>query len=126
MKRFKGFLAGLLTVLLLAAGLGLWIALPWPAVLAVAWMMFIIAAFSNGANLTDGLDGLLTGAATMVFAAYVIVNIWQLNQYCGWSSAGRWGSRPGRRCRSTSPSAAPTRRRSSVPRRSSAAAHASS
>ena len=34
--RFKGFLAGLLTVLLLAALLGTWIVLPWFAVLAVA------------------------------------------------------------------------------------------
>ena len=35
MKRFKGFLAGLLTIVLLAAGLGLWIALPWFAVLGI-------------------------------------------------------------------------------------------
>lgn len=65
--------------------------LPWftlPTVVAIGWMMFIIAAFSNGTNLTDGADGLLTGAATMVFAAYAIMNIWQLTQYCGWSSAG--------------------------------------
>ena len=65
--------------------------LPWftlPTVVAIAWMMFIIAAFSNGANLTDGLDGLLTGAAAMVFSAYALVNIWQLNQYCGWASVG--------------------------------------
>ena len=34
-------------------------------------------------NLTDGLDGLATGACTMVFAAYMIVNIWQSNQFCG-------------------------------------------
>ena len=36
MKRFKGFLAGLLTVLLLAALLGAWIVLPWFAVLGLA------------------------------------------------------------------------------------------
>ena len=35
MKRLKGFFAGLATVLLLAIGLGLWIALPWFAVLAL-------------------------------------------------------------------------------------------
>jgi phospho-N-acetylmuramoyl-pentapeptide-transferase len=33
-------------------------------------------------NLTDGLDGLATGSATMVFAAYALVNIWQFNQWC--------------------------------------------
>ena len=36
MKRFKGVLSGLLTVALLAAGLGAWIVLPWFAVLALA------------------------------------------------------------------------------------------
>ena len=60
-----------------------------PLVFAVVWIVFIIAAFSNGTNLTDGLDGLLTGAATMVFLAYAIVNVWQMQQWCGrLSSAG--------------------------------------
>ena len=34
-------------------------------------------------NLTDGLDGLATGACVMVFGAYMLVNIWQNNQSCG-------------------------------------------
>ena len=33
-------------------------------------------------NLTDGLDGLATGACVMVFGAYMLVNIWQNNQFC--------------------------------------------
>ena len=33
-------------------------------------------------NLTDGLDGLATGASMMVFGAYTLVNIWQNNQCC--------------------------------------------
>ncbi|MBI4901283.1 MAG: phospho-N-acetylmuramoyl-pentapeptide-transferase [Actinobacteria bacterium] len=57
-----------------------------PAAIAVVWMMFIIASFSNGSNLTDGLDGLLSGVATMVFAAYVILNVWQSGQWCGRAS----------------------------------------
>jgi phospho-N-acetylmuramoyl-pentapeptide-transferase len=57
-----------------------------PAAIAVIWMMFIIASFSNGSNLTDGLDGLLSGVATMVFAAYVILNVWQSGQWCGRAS----------------------------------------
>ena len=61
-------------------------ALALPVVIAIAWMMFIIAAFSNGTNLTDGLDGLLTGSATMVFAVYALMNVWQSNQYCGRAS----------------------------------------
>ncbi|MDR0417230.1 MAG: phospho-N-acetylmuramoyl-pentapeptide-transferase, partial [Propionibacteriaceae bacterium] len=44
---------------------------------------FIIAAYAHGTNLTDGLDGLLTGSATMAFLAYGLVNLWQVNQYCG-------------------------------------------
>jgi phospho-N-acetylmuramoyl-pentapeptide-transferase len=58
-----------------------WLALP--AVLAVLLIWLIIVATSNGVNLTDGLDGLATGACTMVFAAYMVVNIWQSNQFCG-------------------------------------------
>ncbi|MCL2735337.1 MAG: phospho-N-acetylmuramoyl-pentapeptide-transferase [Propionibacteriaceae bacterium] len=58
-----------------------WISLP--VIVAVVWMVFLIVGFSNGTNLTDGLDGLLTGSATMVFIAYALVNLWQYNQYCG-------------------------------------------
>ncbi len=53
-----------------------------PVFLAVLWVIFIIAALSNGVNLADGLDGLATGLSTMVFAAYALVNIWQNNQSC--------------------------------------------
>lgn len=65
--------------------------LPWfqlPTWLAVIWIVFIVASWSNAANLTDGLDGLATGAAAMVFAAYAMVNIWQYNQSCAWADAG--------------------------------------
>ncbi|MDR1767308.1 MAG: phospho-N-acetylmuramoyl-pentapeptide-transferase [Propionibacteriaceae bacterium] len=62
-----------------------WLALPiW---LAVVWIVFIVAAWSNAVNLTDGLDGLAAGASAMVFAAYGIVNIWQYNQNCRMASA---------------------------------------
>jgi phospho-N-acetylmuramoyl-pentapeptide-transferase len=53
-----------------------------PLFLAIIWVVFIIAAMSNGVNLSDGLDGLSTGLSTMVFAAYALVNIWQNNQSC--------------------------------------------
>ena len=56
--------------------------LPLPMVVAVIWMAFLICGFSNGANLTDGLDGLLTGSAAMVFLAYSLINIWQSGQFC--------------------------------------------
>jgi len=55
--------------------------LPVVVVLALIWLM--VTATSNATNLTDGLDGLLTGASAMVFGAYTLVNIWQNNQRCG-------------------------------------------
>ncbi|CAI9419764.1 phospho-N-acetylmuramoyl-pentapeptide-transferase [Nocardioides sp. T2.26MG-1] len=58
-----------------------WITLPTVVVVVLIWL--IVAATSNGVNLTDGLDGLATGASVMVFGAYMLVNIWQNNQWCG-------------------------------------------
>jgi phospho-N-acetylmuramoyl-pentapeptide-transferase len=53
-----------------------------PAVLFVIWALIIVSAASNGVNLTDGLDGLATGASVMVFGAYMLIGIWQFNQNC--------------------------------------------
>ncbi|MGW7680567.1 phospho-N-acetylmuramoyl-pentapeptide-transferase [Kribbella sp. NPDC054772] len=58
----------------------IWIKLPLVVVLLLIW--FIVAATSNGANLTDGADGLLAGSSALIFGAYTIVNIWQNNQLC--------------------------------------------
>ena len=51
-------------------------------VLFVIWANIMISATSNGVNLTDGLDGLATGASTMVFGAYLLISIWTFNQNC--------------------------------------------
>jgi phospho-N-acetylmuramoyl-pentapeptide-transferase len=56
-----------------------------PLALLVVWVLLMIAGASNGVNLTDGLDGLATGAAAMVFGAYVVINIWQSNQNCSFN-----------------------------------------
>jgi phospho-N-acetylmuramoyl-pentapeptide-transferase len=53
-----------------------------PTFLVILFIWGIVAGFSNGMNLTDGLDGLATGASVMVFGAYTLVNIWQRNQFC--------------------------------------------
>jgi phospho-N-acetylmuramoyl-pentapeptide-transferase len=53
-----------------------------PAVLFVIWALIIISGASNAVNLTDGLDGLATGASVMVFGAYTLIGIWQFNQSC--------------------------------------------
>ncbi|MCG2798808.1 MAG: phospho-N-acetylmuramoyl-pentapeptide-transferase [Cellulomonas sp.] len=50
--------------------------------LFVLWANFLITAWSNAVNLTDGLDGLATGASLIVFGAYVLVGVWQSNQTC--------------------------------------------
>jgi phospho-N-acetylmuramoyl-pentapeptide-transferase len=51
-------------------------------ILFVIWANFLITAWSNAVNLTDGLDGLATGVSLIVFGSYVLVGIWQLNQSC--------------------------------------------
>jgi phospho-N-acetylmuramoyl-pentapeptide-transferase len=51
-------------------------------VLFVVWAYLMIAATSNGVNLTDGLDGLAVGTSVMVFASYVLIGIWQFGQNC--------------------------------------------
>jgi phospho-N-acetylmuramoyl-pentapeptide-transferase len=50
--------------------------------LFVVWALLLIAATSNGVNLTDGLDGLAAGPAAMVLGAYVIIGNWQLRNSC--------------------------------------------
>lgn len=52
-------------------------------VLFVIWSNLIIAGTTNGVNLTDGLDGLATGAAILVFGAYTLIGLWQSSQGCG-------------------------------------------
>jgi phospho-N-acetylmuramoyl-pentapeptide-transferase len=48
----------------------------------VLWVVLLIAGWSNAVNLTDGLDGLATGAAILVLAAYILIGIWQLKNDC--------------------------------------------
>jgi phospho-N-acetylmuramoyl-pentapeptide-transferase len=53
-----------------------------PAIVAVLLFWVMVTGTSNAVNLTDGLDGLATGACVMVFGAFMFVNIWQNNQNC--------------------------------------------
>jgi phospho-N-acetylmuramoyl-pentapeptide-transferase len=48
----------------------------------VVWVIIMVGAASNGVNLTDGLDGLATGATTLVLAGYVIIGTWQYREDC--------------------------------------------
>lgn len=53
-----------------------------PLGIFLAWVWFLVTATTNGVNLTDGLDGLVSGAATMTFAAYTLMSVWQFGQRC--------------------------------------------
>jgi phospho-N-acetylmuramoyl-pentapeptide-transferase len=43
----------------------------------IIWAVLIITGTSNAVNITDGLDGLAAGAATLVFAAFTLIAFWQ-------------------------------------------------
>jgi phospho-N-acetylmuramoyl-pentapeptide-transferase len=43
----------------------------------VIWVVIIVAGTANAVNLTDGLDGLASGATMPVLAAYVLIGVWQ-------------------------------------------------
>ncbi len=48
----------------------------------ILWANFLITAWSNAVNLTDGLDGLATGVSAIVFAAYTFITLWETYQSC--------------------------------------------
>jgi len=50
---------------------------------SVMVFVFVITAMSNGVNLTDGLDGLATGASVLVLGAYALIGFWQYRHWCG-------------------------------------------
>ena len=50
--------------------------------LLIIWIIFLVLGSSNGVNLTDGLDGLASGAAIMTFLAFVVIGVWEFGQSC--------------------------------------------
>ena len=53
-------------------------------VTTVGWFVIavlIVIGSSNGVNLTDGMDGLAAGSATLVFLAFTIVCFWQFRHF---------------------------------------------
>lgn len=50
-------------------GLGVWSLGIWYMLFAIIWLV----GFSNAVNLTDGLDGLVAGQATIAFGAYAVI-----------------------------------------------------
>ena len=52
----------------------------------VVWIVLMVMSASNGVNLTDGLDGLATGASIMTFLAFVLIGVWEFGQSCAINS----------------------------------------
>ena len=51
-------------------------------VVVIIWVIIMVLGTSNGVNLTDGLDGLATGAAVMVFTSFILIGLWEFGQSC--------------------------------------------
>jgi phospho-N-acetylmuramoyl-pentapeptide-transferase len=92
--RKRGKMAGLLVVSSVFA----YLALDWvnvttnlsftrptgPDLTTVGWFVLavlVVTASSNGVNLTDGMDGLAAGSATLVFLAFTIIGFWQFRHF---------------------------------------------
>lgn len=56
-------------------------------VLVVIWVALMVMATSNGVNLTDGLDGLASGASVMTFLAFVLIGVWEFGESCAITSS---------------------------------------
>ncbi len=48
-----------------------------PRIAFAVWVVFLIAAESNGVNFADGLDGLASGSAAMGFFVFTIIAFWE-------------------------------------------------
>ncbi|MFT4123477.1 MAG: phospho-N-acetylmuramoyl-pentapeptide-transferase [Microbacteriaceae bacterium] len=51
-------------------------------ILFLLWVNVIVVSASNGVNVTDGLDGLATGATILALTGYIVICFWQFNQWC--------------------------------------------
>jgi len=49
---------------------------------AVILFVLVVMSSTNGVNLTDGLDGLASGASVAVMAAYMLISFWQYRHWC--------------------------------------------
>lgn len=57
-------------------------------ILFVLWILVMNVSASNAVNVTDGLDGLATGAVILSTIGYAFVAFWQFNQSCFTATAG--------------------------------------
>ena len=59
--------------------------------LVIIWIALMVTATSNGVNLTDGLDGLASGASVMTFLAFILIGVWEFGQSCAISISATAG-----------------------------------
>jgi phospho-N-acetylmuramoyl-pentapeptide-transferase len=52
------------------------------AILVIVWVALMVTATSNGVNLTDGLDGLASGASVLTFISFILIGVWEFGQSC--------------------------------------------
>ncbi len=52
------------------------------AVFVIVWVALMVTATSNGVNLTDGLDGLASGASVLTFISFILIGVWEFGQSC--------------------------------------------
>ncbi|MFE6857310.1 phospho-N-acetylmuramoyl-pentapeptide-transferase [Nocardia sp. NPDC057668] len=67
--------------------------LPWLSLITPVFLLlvvFLVVAWSNAVNITDGLDGLAAGAMGLTLGAYVLITFWQYTNACT--------TRPGQGC----------------------------
>ena len=57
-------------------------------ILVVIWVALMVVSTSNGVNLTDGLDGLASGASVMAFLAFLLIGVWEFGQSCAIAISG--------------------------------------
>jgi phospho-N-acetylmuramoyl-pentapeptide-transferase len=59
---------------------------------AVILFILVVMMTTNAVNLTDGLDGLATGASTMVLGSYMLIAFWQYRHWCSDPNAPSFSS----------------------------------
>ncbi|MBT1160847.1 MULTISPECIES: phospho-N-acetylmuramoyl-pentapeptide-transferase [Bifidobacterium] len=57
-------------------------------ILFVVWVNFLMAAWTNAVNLTDGLDGLAAGSSMISFAGYAMIAFWETYHIKGGTHQG--------------------------------------
>lgn len=61
----------------------------------IIFLLLVLVGTSNAVNLTDGLDGLLSGCAMMVFAAYAVYAFWHTDYDVSLFCAAMFGAMGG-------------------------------